>query len=74
MDSTTVKMKKDDFELLAEWIETDVIAEAIKDAVEESGKIFTFEKGKKVWLNFLETELWEGLKSTIKYGFSIDPL
>ena len=64
MNSTNLRRKKDDFQRLAEWIDTDVIAEAIKDAIEYTSVDFTFKKGKDFWLDFLEVELWDGLKRT----------
>lgn len=64
MNSTNLRRKKDDFQRLAEWIDTDVIAESIKDAIEYTGVDFTFKKGKDFWLDFLEDELWDGLKRT----------
>ena len=56
-------------EELAQWIDTSVIAEAIADELEEQGIEETFENGKRVWLGFLETELSEGLRSTVRALF-----
>ena len=64
LNSTNLRRKEDDFQRLAEWIDTDVIAEAIKNAIEHTGVDFTFKKGKDFWLDFLEVELWDGLKRT----------
>lgn len=41
-------------ELLAEWIDKQVIAEAIVDFLENSDRPLTLEEGKEVWLRFLE--------------------
>ncbi len=54
---------------LAQWIDTSVIAEAIADKLEEEGIEETFENGKRVWLDFLETELNEGLRSMVRALF-----
>lgn len=39
---------------LADWIDTQVIAEAICDHLEEQGREMTFENGKAIWLDALE--------------------
>jgi len=39
---------------LADWIDTQVIAEAICDHLEEFGEGITLENGKRVWLDALE--------------------
>jgi hypothetical protein len=46
----------------ARWIEVGVISEAIFD---QEG-INTVEQAKEVWLDFLETELTDGLKRSAK--------
>jgi len=51
---------------LAEWIDTSTIAEAILEELEEQGVPPTLENGQKVWLDFLETRLSEGLRSSVK--------
>jgi len=50
---------------LADWIDADVIADAILEQLQEQGKKLNFENGKRVWLDFLETELSDGLENTI---------
>jgi hypothetical protein len=47
---------------LARWIEVGVLAE---DILELDG-VETVEQAQKVWLDFLETELNEGLKSSVR--------
>ncbi len=47
---------------LASWIEVGVIAE---DILELDG-VETVEQAQKVWLDFLESELNEGLKSSVR--------
>jgi len=54
---------------LAQWIDTSVIAEAIASELEEQGIEITSENGKRVWLSFLEAELSEGLRSTVRALF-----
>jgi hypothetical protein len=54
---------------LAQWIETDVIAEAILDELQEQGVEPTLENAKMVWLDVLENELPQGLKASIKARF-----
>lgn len=39
---------------LAAWIETDVIADAILDQMEEENIEFTLDNGQQIWLNHLE--------------------
>ena len=51
---------------LADWIDSQVIAEAILEELEEQGVSPTLENGQKVWLDFLETKLSEGLHSSVK--------
>jgi len=51
---------------LADWIDTSTIAEAILEELEEQGVPPTLENGQKVWLDFLETRLSEGLRSSVK--------
>ena len=51
---------------LADWIDTSAIAEAILEELEEQGVSPTLENGQKVWLDFLETRLSEGLRSSVK--------
>jgi len=51
---------------LADWIDNSTIAEAILEELEEQGVPPTLENGQKVWLDFLETRLSEGLRSSVK--------
>ena len=51
---------------LTDWIDTSTIAEAILEELEEQGVPPTLENGQKVWLDFLETRLSEGLRSSVK--------
>lgn len=50
---------------LADWIDANVIAENILEALEEEEVEPTFENGQKVWLDFLLTELSDGLESSV---------
>lgn len=50
---------------LADWLDADVIADAILEQLREQGKKPSFDNGKAVWLDFLETELSDGLENTI---------
>jgi len=54
---------------LAKWIDPRVIAEAILQELESQEVEQTVANGQKVWLDFLETELSEGLRSSIKAIF-----
>jgi hypothetical protein len=54
---------------LAEWIDSRVIAEAILQELESQKLEQTVANGQKVWLDFLETELSEGLRSSVKVVF-----
>lgn len=53
---------------LADWIDTDVIAENILEHLKEEGFEPTVENAKKLWLDFLETELHEGIKGVLNYS------
>lgn len=50
---------------LAEWIETQPLAEAVLETLEEQLAEVTLENAKKVWLDFLETELARGLSNSL---------
>ena len=50
---------------LAEWIDSGAIAEAILQELEEQGVEQTVANGQKVWLDFLEKELPDGLRSSV---------
>jgi len=54
---------------LAEWIAPGVIAEAILEELESQEVEQTVANGQKVWLDFLETEFPEGLRSSVKAIF-----
>ena len=56
---------------LVDWIETDVIAEYILDELEEQGCQPTLENAKTVWLDVLETELCEAIRSSVKAKFDV---
>ena len=54
---------------LADWIDTDVIAEHILEELEEHDIEGTFENAKIVWLDVLENELCEAIRSAIRARF-----
>ena len=56
-------------EQLAEWIDTDVIASAIFEELEEQGIKPTLENAKKIWLDVLGNELPDALRSSVKARF-----
>jgi len=56
-------------EQLAEWIDTDVIANAISEELEEQGVKPTLENAKTIWLDVLENELPDALRSSVKARF-----
>jgi len=56
-------------EQLAEWIDTDVIADAISEELEEQGIEPTLENAKTIWLDVLENELPDALRSSVKARF-----
>jgi len=58
-------------EQLAEWIDTDVIADAISEELEEQGVIPTLENAKTIWLDVLENELPDALRSSVKARFDV---
>jgi hypothetical protein len=51
---------------VAEWIDTNCIADAILDALEDEGLEVTAENAQRVWLDFLATELNEGLEGSVE--------
>jgi len=51
---------------LAGWIDADVIAEHILDEMEEQGVQPTIENAKTIWLDMLENELCEAIRSSVK--------
>ena len=58
-------------EQLAEWIDTDVIANAIYEELEEQGVEPTFENAKTIWLDVLENGLPDALRSSVKARFDV---
>jgi len=54
---------------LAEWIDPRAIAEAILRELESQEVEQTLTNGQKVWLDVLESELPDGLSSSIKAIF-----
>jgi len=56
---------------LASWIDTDLIAEAILDELENQGIEPTLKNGKTIWLDVLETELSQAIRSSIKAKFNV---
>ena len=56
-------------EQLAEWIDTDIIANAISEELEEQGVKPTLENAKTIWLDVLENELPDALRSSVKARF-----
>ena len=56
---------------LAGRIETDLIAEHILDELEEQGVQPTLENAKTIWLDVLENELCEAIRSSVKAKFDV---
>jgi len=54
---------------LADWIDTTVIAEAILEELEEQQVVVTLENAKTIWLDVLEHELPDALRSSVKARF-----
>ncbi len=54
---------------LAQWIEADLIAEAIFDKLEEQGAQPTLENSKIIWLDALEHQLPQAIASSVKARF-----
>jgi len=52
-------------EKLADWIDTDVIAEHILDEMEEQGCRITLKYAKNIWLDVLQNELHDAIKNAI---------
>jgi len=50
---------------LAAWLETEPLAEDIFDTLEDQAAEVTLENAKKLWLDFLETELHSGLSNSL---------
>jgi hypothetical protein len=62
-------MSKKVLDELAEWIDAGVIAEAILEGLERREVEQTVANGQKLWLDFLESELSEGIRSCTKAIF-----
>ena len=56
---------------LAGWIDADVIAEHILDELEEQGIQPTLDNAKTIWLDVLENELCEAIRSSVKAKFNV---
>jgi len=56
---------------LADWIETDVIAEHILEELGEQGVQPTLDSAKTIWLDVLENELCKAIKSSVKARFDV---
>ena len=56
---------------MAGWMDTDVIAENILGELEDQGIPATFENAKTVWLDVLETELCDAIRSSVKAKFNV---
>ena len=56
---------------LSGWIDADVIAEHILDELEEQGVQPTLDNAKAIWLDVLETELCEAIRSSVKAKFNV---
>jgi len=54
---------------LADWIDANVIAEQILAELEENGYQPTLDNAKTIWLDMLESELCEAIKSSVKAKF-----
>ncbi len=52
---------------LAEWIDPFAIAEAILEELKEQEEEQTVANGQKVWLDFLEKERPDGLRSSVEH-------
>ena len=53
---------------VAHWIDTTALAEAILDDLAEEGLPPTVENAQKLWLDFLGTELHEGIGSVLRHS------
>ena len=56
---------------LAGWIDADVIAEHILGELEEQGVQPTLDNAKTIWLDVLESELCEAIRSSVKAKFNV---
>lgn len=56
----------DEMETFRNWIDTGVLADHVFEHMEEVvGVKPTFKNAQKVWLDFLETELHEGVENSV---------
>jgi len=58
-------------EELADWIDTDVIAERILEDMEGHDVSLSLENAKTIWLDVLENELCEAIGSSVKARFNV---
>ena len=56
---------------MASWIDADVIAEHILDELKDQDVPATFENAKTVWMDVLETELCDAIRSSVKAKFDV---
>jgi hypothetical protein len=52
-------------EKLADWIDTDVIAEHILEEMKEQGCRITLKYAKSIWFDVLQNELHDAIKNAI---------
>jgi hypothetical protein len=50
---------------VSDWIDTNAIADAILDTLSDEGIEVTADNAQKVWLDFLGTELNDGLQGSV---------
>lgn len=58
-------------EELASWIDSDVIALCILEEMAEQGVSPTLENAQTIWLDVLENELSEAIRSSVKARFDV---
>ncbi len=56
---------------LAEWIENEVIAEAVLEELEANGIRPTLKNAQAVWLDVLQSELPQAISSSVKALFDL---
>lgn len=64
-----VSEQKRRVEELADWIDANVIAEALLDELLENNIEPSVENGKKLWLDILEYQLPDAIQSAINHIF-----
>lgn len=52
--------------LVAEWLDSKVIAETVVDALQDEAILPTLENAQKVWLDVLYTELGDAVRRSVK--------